>query len=89
MFKSQRFIILIVLSMFGILLVITSLAGHHTQVIDQAKSLLEYHTSNSGLFTSSSKSAIEKELAGETEEEEEEEKEVSAKEDVQIENSRG
>lgn len=37
MFKTQRMIILVIVAMFAVLLIITSLAGHHDKVIDQVK----------------------------------------------------
>ena len=37
MFKTQRLVILVIVAMFGLLLIITSLAGHHENVINQVK----------------------------------------------------
>lgn len=38
MFKTQRMIIMVIATMLILLLVITSLAGHHEKVINQVKS---------------------------------------------------
>lgn len=57
--------------MFTLLLIITSLAGHHEKVIQGAKALAEQYNSHGGTkLPSADKSDIEMELAAEEEEEE-------------------
>ncbi|RLV93850.1 hypothetical protein JA1_002233 [Spathaspora sp. JA1] len=75
-FRSQRYVVLLILSSFIVLLVITGLAGHHEKVVQHVKnfktkasdSLAEFYNSNHAFTSDKSEYQMEKEAEAEEEE---------------------
>ncbi|KAI5953134.1 hypothetical protein KGF54_002505 [Candida jiufengensis] len=89
-FKSQRFVILIIISCFTILLIITGISGHHQKIVDSVSNyttkasqhLQQYYDTNNKISTDD----IQMEKAAEEQEEEDRLKEV---EEAKIQKGKG
>ncbi|CAI5758421.1 unnamed protein product [Candida verbasci] len=92
MFRSQRFIIMIILAFFSLMLIITALSGHHEKVVNSVKQFSTKASDSLSQYTNpfGGKEDLEMEKAAEQEEEAEEEaklKQESQETNKQLENS--